>query len=399
MTTLSEFIKNPFFYHFTKDCDVTDNKPSQAADHPVKDSQMTHPTDATSPHNTTATAPAEGLNHEEVRRITFANWPLTFINSNVLAMTGFYFVGPADTVRCHFCRVEIGRWEPEDNEVTEHQRWSQNCPLLRRRQTNNVPIDADLLDRTLPPVTYDVCGLNGGLDIRQHTISEGSFQPMVATTASTMYGPRDSYAVQQSPMQPQAVSSSMKPPEHPEYAIEAVRLRSYEDWPKMMKQNPQQLTDAGFFYTSKGDRVKCFSCGVGLRDWDENDEPWEQHALWHSTCEYLKLVKGPAFIASVLEAAKKRKQEASEAKAVASEGSAVEKKTSVETAPEPPKREHEGGSDKKCDLLCKICYSNEYDTAFLPCGHVTACTKCAYTVTKCPMCREPFERVVRVYLS
>ena len=27
--------------------------------------------------------------------------------------------------------------------------------------------------------------------------------------------------------------------------------------------------------------------------------------------------------------------------------------------------------------MCKLCYENECDAAFIPCGHVTACIKCA----------------------
>ena len=27
--------------------------------------------------------------------------------------------------------------------------------------------------------------------------------------------------------------------------------------------------------------------------------------------------------------------------------------------------------------LCKLCYENECDAAFVPCGHMTACIKCA----------------------
>jgi baculoviral IAP repeat-containing protein 7/8 len=55
--------------------------------------------------------------------------------------------------------------------------------------------------------------------------------------------------------------------------------------------------------------------------------------------------------------------------------------------------------EKKDSKLCKICYSDEYNTIFLPCGHVIACAKCASSVTKCPACRQPFENVMRVYFS
>lgn len=118
-----------------------------------------------------------GMNAEDARRKTFIDWPHSFLNPDILAMTGFYFIGPSDNVKCYFCKAEIARWEPEDNEVNEHQRWSPNCPLLRRRTTNNVPNNIVKLDRALPPLTYDVCGISYGPTIRYNTISEGSFQP------------------------------------------------------------------------------------------------------------------------------------------------------------------------------------------------------------------------------
>lgn len=92
---------------------------------------------------------------------------------------------------------------------------------------------------------------------------------------------------------------SAKHPDFPEFAIETVRLQTFDEWPKTLKQRPKQLSDAGFFYTQKGDRVICFSCGGGLCDWVEQDDPWEQHAIWYDKCEYLRLVKGFDFINAV----------------------------------------------------------------------------------------------------
>lgn len=224
----------------------------------------------------------ESLNHEEVRRKTFINWPLSFINSNTLAMTGFYFFGHADTVRCHFCQVEIGRWEPEDNEVTEHQRWSQNCPLMKRRASNNVPINAALLENILPPISYDVAGLGTGSNIRQHIESEGTFQP-----------------VNRPQLNPQS-QETVKSPKYPEYMSESSRIKSYENWPVETEQDPQQLAGAGFFYTSKEDRLKCFHCGVELRGWRADNNPWIQHVLINRTCEFMRLVKDRVFFASVM---------------------------------------------------------------------------------------------------
>lgn len=98
-------------------------------------------------------------------------------------------------------------------------------------------------------------------------------------------------------------------PDFPEYSIESARLRSFDEWPKSMKQTPDELSAAGFFYTQKGDRVICFCCGGGLCQWEEQDNPWEEHALHHGECEYLQLKKGSEYVESVKEKFKSVKKD------------------------------------------------------------------------------------------
>lgn len=89
-------------------------------------------------------------------------------------------------------------------------------------------------------------------------------------------------------------------PAFPEYSVPRARLSSFDDWPKThKKQTSEQLCEAGFFYTQKDDRVICFCCGGGLYKWEQEDEPWEQHALHHGECDYLQLMKGPEYVASI----------------------------------------------------------------------------------------------------
>ena len=52
-------------------------------------------------------------------------------------------------------------------------------------------------------------------------------------------------------------------------------------------------------FTGKGDRVVCFHCGGGLKDWGKGDDPWVEHANWFERCPFLQLVKGREFIAYV----------------------------------------------------------------------------------------------------
>ncbi|XP_063383474.1 death-associated inhibitor of apoptosis 1-like [Cydia fagiglandana] len=105
---------------------------------------------------------------------------------------------------------------------------------------------------------------------------------------------------------PPATGASVlpKPHPHPRYNNKAARLRIFEDWPKSMKQKPEELAEAGFYYTGQSDKTKCFYCDGGLKDWEEDDVPWEQHARWFDRCAYVQLVKGEDYVQKVMSSQK-----------------------------------------------------------------------------------------------
>lgn len=352
----------------------------------------------------------EKYQREDERLNSFENWPLEWLNKKELAQTGLVYMGEDDKVKCYFCEVEIGHWERDDQPINEHLRFSPNCPLLRRRTTNNVPISSDTLSRVLPPVSYDVCG-NEGHEFEANGVSADIAPTQNAlTTAMHQY---DSIAIDNLPNHHSNVNSSdsrcgnetqLYRPEYPEYAVEAARLRSFGEWPRNMKQRPKELADAGFFYTGTGDRVKCFSCGCGLKDWDDDDEPWEQHALWFPKCRYLNLLKGQSYIDSVATKYKTNNSKCADAVSAESDQYPTSDNIVVQSvvatatlSTTSNTKEATAEATIAEEKLCKICYADEYNTAFLPCGHVVACAKCASSVSKCPVCRKPFTNVMRVF--
>ena len=68
------------------------------------------------------------------------------------------------------------------------------------------------------------------------------------------------------------------------------RLKTYEHWPKQIKQSKQNLARAGFYYTGEGDKVTCFACKLSLITWEPTDDVWIEHQKWTTTCLYLKIV-------------------------------------------------------------------------------------------------------------
>lgn len=408
---MMKVVTKPFKFNSSKRHDEVDNKEKDnkfdfMSNEPRRSPQLTiTPSPPASPR--TAVSTITGLNKEKNRLLTFTNWSLQTTDKRLLAQIGFYYIGPTDLVKCYFCNVEIGMWQPEDNPVDEHLRWSPNCPLLHGRETANEPIDAESLKRILPTISYDTCG------IRASQLSQSSGSQSYAEISVNHANPsniRDlspqpssSSSSQEMDITPSSTMSRHRSHEHPEFAIESHRLVSFEDWPKTMKQKPKELAEAGFYYTGKGDRVACFSCGGGLKDWEEMDVPWEQHAMWYSKCEYLKLVKGQEFIDEIL--ARKSSPPSSYTEVSSLEtgaGSSKDVKRSEETqkcASSILATEDQKPAAVNDSKMCKICYECEYNTAFFPCGHIIACAKCASSVTKCPYCRQPFTKVMRVYFS
>ncbi|XP_022114987.2 death-associated inhibitor of apoptosis 1 isoform X1 [Pieris rapae] len=294
----------------------------------------------------------EDMHREEERLKTFDNWPVTFISPELLARNGFYYLGHGDEVRCAFCKVEIMRWVEGDDPAQDHSRWAPQCPFLRRQMgAGNVPLDATVSGGR------DECGVRA---------------PVTAAPVR------------------------MPGPVHSRYASEAARLRTFADWPRSMRQKPEELAEAGFFYTGHGDKTKCFYCDGGLKDWENDDVPWEQHARWFDRCAYVQLVKGRDYVQKVLaeaaiaEAPKKEKDTSSGDPAPPA---TTNTNTNTNTAPE---NEDTPVEDTK---LCKICFAEERNVCFVPCGHVVACAKCALSTDKCPMCRRTFTNAVRLYFS
>ncbi|XP_070189529.1 E3 ubiquitin-protein ligase XIAP-like [Littorina saxatilis] len=82
----------------------------------------------------------------------------------------------------------------------------------------------------------------------------------------------------------------------PSNASVRVRLSTFSDWPAAGLPSPRSLVIAGFYCMGTGDSVRCFYCGVTLRNWRENDDPWETHVRFRFSCDYVMTVKGEDFI-------------------------------------------------------------------------------------------------------
>ncbi|XP_068116915.1 baculoviral IAP repeat-containing protein 1-like [Hyperolius riggenbachi] len=74
---------------------------------------------------------------------------------------------------------------------------------------------------------------------------------------------------------------------------EQLRLQSFSCWPFYALIKPSDLAEAGFFFAGTQDTVQCFSCKGTLGVWEEDDDPWKEHAKWFPGCTFLRSKKSP----------------------------------------------------------------------------------------------------------
>ncbi|XP_047334937.1 E3 ubiquitin-protein ligase SP1 isoform X2 [Impatiens glandulifera] len=53
--------------------------------------------------------------------------------------------------------------------------------------------------------------------------------------------------------------------------------------------------------------------------------------------------------------------------------------------------------DKLTPDLCVVCLEHEYNSVFVPCGHMCCCVSCSTHLTTCPLCRRRIDQTVRAF--
>ena len=92
---------------------------------------------------------------DEADRIqTFQNWPAkNIIDGKSLAKVGLFYQGDGDRAQCFHCRIVLRHWEPGDDPLKEHLKFSQHCQfaqeLLKRQITTTA---ADELEHRLASI-------------------------------------------------------------------------------------------------------------------------------------------------------------------------------------------------------------------------------------------------------
>lgn len=308
-----------------------------------------------------------GSSHEKFyqnRLKTFENWPLRFISAENMAKAGFYYTGIHDRVSCYFCHEIFDVWTQDEDPYEEHVLRSPSCQFFERSWYNFAKLS----------------------DIQR-------FVNAVSVTLNTYV----------SRFQKQFVSKES-------------RLKSFEHFKGNISQDLSVLSECGLVYIGDGknDQMACFCCGNGLKNWEDDDDPWIEHSRFFPDCAYIRLYKGNDFVESTgnrLNATITLKQSITttttlrccdEIDKISCSGpiralKIIKRGRNNDDFIEPDieivNAKHLTINDA---LTCKICYIERLEVLFIPCGHVTACVQCAVTLDECSICRRPISMMMRV---
>lgn len=426
------------------------------------------------------------------------------LSAERLARAGFYFTGESDQVRCFSCQKTVGNWHQGDTPVERHREVSPSCKFLscahRRNiiddQTSSTNYDeeaedmefrlrtGEIVDESPYPKVPHMKSEEARLRTFSNWPSSSPIQPNDLVQAGLFYVPDanlidrvqcfccggmlSSWEEGDDPWSEHAkyyrncffilghdvgnIPSEMlgQGSSIPRGSLETFegRLDSFQNRTHPISR--EVLARAGFYSTGERDRVVCFKCGGGLKDWQSNEDPWEEHAKHYPGCSYLLAEKGQEFVNSVqLRNPKGRSPNASSENGFSREERASNVMQSeiaqkaVEMGFDPIKvertilekiRQTSKGystvedlihdlSNKVCDndsdmlqeaqsedplkkleklqreKLCKVCMDNDISIVFIPCGHLVTCKKCSDSVEKCPICCADIIQKIKTYSS
>nr|XP_053634162.1 baculoviral IAP repeat-containing protein 2-like isoform X1 [Cherax quadricarinatus] len=202
---------------------------------------------------------------ESVRRQTFADWTVPFIDPDELSQVGFFYLRTEDHVQCVFCQGIVGYWDPGDQPHAEHRKHFPNCPIVTGVATGNVPrASKDTNAARLYNLLSEYHAFRIANTRPQLTTSNFQTDSMKVTDSGCLAFPHLN------------TSSS--------------RLQTFRRWPQSVGVTPEQLVKAGFFSTGLADWVQCFHCGGGLFGWRQGDDPVSDHARFYPFCSFIRML-------------------------------------------------------------------------------------------------------------
>ncbi|CAL8262790.1 unnamed protein product [Lota lota] len=271
---------------------------------------------------------------EDARLRTFQPWPSSApVSPHSLAQAGLFYLGESDRVQCFCCGGMLGGWEAGDTAWGEHSKHFANCFFILGHDVGNVPFQGDAEEVELEELVG-----GGSRTPASPSVPMGSFQERL-----------ESYAEIQHPI------------------------------------DCEMLARAGFYSGGVGDRVICFQCGGGIKNWQPDEDPWIEHAKHYPGCRFLLTEKGQDFVNQVQLQEPRRNRAASSQNGFS----------------------RQQNEEDPIDILlrlqrekqCKICMDRDFCMVFIPCGHLVCCSECSQSLSKCPICCGSITQKIKTYIS
>ena len=195
---------------------------------------------------------------------------------------------------------------------------SPSCRFMRKQPCGNIPINQKEDDFHIERKMFDALSIKGNSGEQQRIDPYGEFpnnqssfqnnhfpshhihsqRKTSATNFARTFAPTEPNRIphngyhhhqpQQQPyhhhQQPQQQHQDLRKTSTPNYSDMSRRLETFFTWPKTAYLQPFGLAEAGFVYSGTGDAVKCYKCGVSLRNWEPNDTAWAEHEKWSPVC-------------------------------------------------------------------------------------------------------------------
>nr|Q90660.1 RecName: Full=Inhibitor of apoptosis protein; Short=IAP; AltName: Full=Inhibitor of T-cell apoptosis protein [Gallus gallus]AAB48118.1 IAP-like protein [Gallus gallus] len=73
-----------------------------------------------------------------------------------------------------------------------------------------------------------------------------------------------------------------------DFSCELYRMSTFSTFPVNVPVSERRLARAGFYYTGVQDKVKCFSCGLVLDNWQPGDNAMEKHKQVYPSCSFVQ---------------------------------------------------------------------------------------------------------------
>lgn len=399
-----------------------------------------------------------------------------------LARAGFFFTGHADRVQCFSCKKTVENWCREDTPVERHKAVSPTCtflscthrgdPLLHNYNEAEEDMQyrlriGEVVDESMYPKIPHMKSEEARLETFASWPSNSPVRPSDLAQAGLFYmgqndlvqcfccagmlgawepgdsawGEHETHYSNCFFILGHDVGNIPLPGGSGQRSNNQAHMSNYEDRLQSFQgiQHPidhERLAQAGFYSTGAADRVLCFSCGGGLKGWQPEEDPWEEHAKHYPGCRFLLTEKGQEFVNSIQlqnNAASSHQNGfskdgsevlqssiAQKALQMGLEPSLVEKailermkntgsvhssvQALVEDCLSYKAAPQEDDPLKKLEKLqrekqCKICMDRDICMVFIPCGHLVCCQQCSAAVDKCPICCATISQKIKTYIS